>query len=119
MERPLKQLLGFRVIVDQLASHSHAQNVVAELKARGVSDLLIIADDAVSLGVYATEAAAKRRVEQIQSLGVSPSVEPRHKVTQGWFLKVASDTSTPLTTLFPQTFAGQRLTAAACATSTL
>lgn len=78
---------------------SWVQDTVDELTARRISDIAIIhLDDGrytVSLGVFSEEPRAKRRQAQFESMGYTPIVVDRFKVTTEFWIDVKADTSSP------------------------
>ena len=70
------------VFVPAAASRQAAQQKVAELRKLGVSDLFIVQEEgfrnAISLGVFRSQEAARNRLEQLRASGVrSAQVGPR------------------------------------------
>ena len=70
----------YRVYLPPLESRSSASEKMRELQEKGVHDIAVVLSgalrNAVSLGIYAREANAKRRVAQIEALGYAPVLEP-------------------------------------------
>jgi SPOR domain len=70
---------GWWVYVPPLASRQDANQRVAELRRAGVTDLFVIPDDvklrnAISLGVFRSEDAAKGHLEALRKRGVNDAV---------------------------------------------
>ena len=70
----------YRVYLPPFESRSGAREKLRELSGKGVRDVAVILSgalkNAVSLGVYAREANASRRVARLEALGYAPVVEP-------------------------------------------
>lgn len=80
---------GWRVFVPPLPSRAEAQALADRMTAAGVEDLLVMADgseaNAVALGRYRSEDAAKRRQAALQAAGFTAQVAPLGDVAaQGW-----------------------------------
>lgn len=69
-----------RVYLPPFESRSGAKAKLRELQGKGVHDVAVVLrgdlKNAVSLGVYASEANAKRRTAQLEALGYAPVLEP-------------------------------------------
>ena len=69
----------YRVFLPPFQSRSSARGKMRELQEKGVSDVAVVLSgalkNAVSLGVYAGEANAKRRMAQLEALGYTPVLE--------------------------------------------
>ena len=84
---------GFWVYIPPLASRQLALQKAGELKRLGVDDYFVIADDAkwrnaVSLGVFKTEDAAKARLADLRARNVRSAIVGARETPQGrtWFL---------------------------------
>jgi len=80
---------GWRVFLPPLPSRAEAQATVEHMRAAGLDDLLVIADgseaNAIALGRYRGEDAAKRRQAALQKAGFAAQIAPLGEVaTQGW-----------------------------------
>ncbi len=75
-----QRVKDYRVYLPPVESREAADTVLSELRQKGVSDIAVIPKgvrkNAVSLGIYAREANASRRVERMEALGYTPVVEP-------------------------------------------
>ncbi|MDE0382035.1 MAG: tetratricopeptide repeat protein [Rhodospirillales bacterium] len=71
---------SYRVYLPPLESRSSAREKMREVQEQGVHDIAVVLSgalrNAVSLGVYAREANAKRRMAQLEGLGYAPVLEP-------------------------------------------
>jgi hypothetical protein len=78
---------------------SRAQETVDELNTRRISDVAVIRLDdgryTVSLGVFSEEPRARRRQAQFESMGYTPIIVDRFKVTAEFWIDVKADTSSP------------------------
>ena len=78
--RTRERVKNYRVYLPPFESRNAADKVLSELREEGVSDIAVIAKgarkNAVSLGIYAREANAARRVVGLEALGYEPVVEP-------------------------------------------
>ena len=78
--RTRERVKNYRVYLPPFESRKAAEAALAELREEGVSDIAVIAKgarkNAVSLGIYAREANAARRVVRLEALGYEPVVEP-------------------------------------------
>ena len=78
--RTRERVKDYRVYLPPFESRKAADKVLSELREEGVSDIAVIAKgarkNAVSLGIYAREANAARRVVGLEALGYEPVVEP-------------------------------------------
>ena len=73
---------GYWAYVPPLKSRAEAEQKAAELKKRGAGELFLIQDDshwrnAISLGMFSTEAAAKAYVEELRKKGIRSAVAGR------------------------------------------
>ena len=82
-ERQAEEATGWWVVIPPLANRQAALQKVAELKRLGIDEYFIVQDDtrfrfAISLGIFRTEEAAQKRLEQLQGRGVRAArVGPR------------------------------------------
>ena len=78
-QRRQEDVAGFWVYVPPLASRQAATQKAAEFKRLGVDDYFVVPDDpkwrnAVSLGVFKTEEAAKARLAALRAKGVRSAI---------------------------------------------
>jgi len=83
------QASGWRVFTPPLPSRPEAQALAERMVAAGFEDLLVMADgseaNAIALGRYRSEVAARRRQAALQAAGFTAQVAPLGDVTmQGW-----------------------------------
>ncbi len=93
-QRKQEDAAGFWVYIPPLASRQAAAQKAAELKRLGVDDYFIVPDDpkwrdAISLGVFKTEDAAKARLAALRAKGVkSATVAAREAQTGKTYFQV-------------------------------
>ena len=80
---------GWRVFAPPLPSREEAQALAGRMTAAGIDDLLVMSDgsdaNAIALGRYRNEDAARRRQAALQAAGFTAQVAPLGDVTtQGW-----------------------------------
>ncbi len=61
---------GYWVFIPPLATKAVTTSTAATLRKQGVKDLLVLNDNSISLGVFGTEEAATRHLEQLEIKGV-------------------------------------------------
>ncbi len=75
-----ERVKDYRVYLPPFESRKAADAALGDLREKGVSDIAVIPKgarkNAVSLGIYAKEANASRRVARLEELGYAPVVEP-------------------------------------------
>ncbi len=75
-----ERVKDYRVYLPPFESRKAADAALGDLSEKGVSDIAVIPKgarkNAVSLGIYAKEANASRRVARLEELGYAPVVEP-------------------------------------------
>ena len=113
-----QRLIGHRVFVPPFENAQLADAQIAELKTKGIIDVMRINTppevNAISLGVYTAKQAAERRVEQMRNLGVEASIQPRYRDTIAWLLSVVSVGKPIDKTAFRQKFSEQALSTVDC-----
>jgi len=105
---------GFWVYIGPLASRQVATQKATELKRMGVDDYFVVPDDpkwrnAISLGVFKTEEAAKARLEAVRAKGVkTATIGPRDTQLSKTYFQVreANSTLTAKLNELKQGFAG-------------
>jgi hypothetical protein len=78
-QRQQEDVAGFWVYIPPAASRPAAMQKASELKRLGVDDYFVVSDDpkwrnAISLGLFKTEEAAKARLEGVRAKGVKNGV---------------------------------------------
>jgi hypothetical protein len=71
VERRIEEVSRYWVYVPAARDRRTAEASVAQLKRQGVTDLSVRPDNAISLGVFSTEDAARRFLASLQAKGVS------------------------------------------------
>lgn len=98
-----------------------AETLVANLKKTGVKDVSVLADNAVSLGVYSTEEAARKVVAELQAkaqslvkdLQVTPrNAQPREAI---FTVKEPDTTMVARLTIMQRDYEGSTVKAVTCA----
>lgn len=88
VERAAAGVRGWRVLLPPLSSRAEADAVAARIGAAGFSDFLVLrqgADaNAVALGLYQSEAAARRRAGALRAAGFDVRAEPVGATLQPW-----------------------------------
>ena len=81
-----EKVKDYRVYLPSFESRMAADAALGELREKGVSDIAVIPKgvrkNAVSLGIYAREANASRRMAGLEELGYAPVVEPNSMTVQ-------------------------------------
>ena len=70
IERRIEEITRHWVYIPATRDRRGAENRMAELRRQGVADLSIRPDNAISLGVFSSEEAARRFLSQLESKGV-------------------------------------------------
>lgn len=77
---PTRAARGWKVFLPPLASREAAQAEAARLRAAGVRDLFVLAEgedaNAIALGRFGSEDGARRRLAELQALGVQAQAAP-------------------------------------------
>lgn len=117
--REEQRQLGYRVYLPPLESRVAAAVQIERMKGEGITDIVRISDgeldDGIALGVYRTEAAARRRAAKIRASGYQPDVAPRYESRETWVLDVkleAGAAADPAT--FAQSFPNLHLEETPC-----
>ena len=91
-QRRQEDVSGYWVYIGPLASRQSAQQKAGELKRLGVDDYFIVSDEskwrnAVSLGIFKTEDAAKARLAALRAKGVRSAAVGARETQPGktWF----------------------------------
>ena len=74
-ERRVEEITRHWVFVPAARDRRIAETTVAEIRRRGVNDVSLRPDNAISLGVFSTEEAARRFLASIESKGVKGAEE--------------------------------------------
>jgi hypothetical protein len=88
-EVPVGKPTGWRVYMPPLASTDAARAMSDRLVAAGLDDLFIMPSgpdkDGIALGRFGNEAAARRRLAQVEAAGFTAQVAPLGEVrVEGW-----------------------------------
>ena len=99
MQRKQEDVAGFWVYVPPLASRQVATQKASEFRRLGVDEYFVVSDDpkwrnAISLGVFKTEEAAKARLDAVRAKGVkSASIGARETQFSKTYFQVREATS--------------------------
>lgn len=85
------------VTLSPMKDISEASDKYNEIKSKGIKDIMIVREgdftNAISLGIYSTQAAVNRRLLEMKSQGYQAVVVPRYNKSFEWVdVKVASGT---------------------------
>jgi len=69
-ERRVEEITRFWVFIAATRDRKNAENTMANLRKQGVTDMSIRPDNAISLGVFSTEDAARRFMTSLEAKGV-------------------------------------------------
>jgi hypothetical protein len=75
VERRVEEITRHWVFVAPARDRRAAEATIAELKRRGINDVSIRPDNAISLGVFSTEEAARRYLASVEAKGFSGAEE--------------------------------------------
>lgn len=117
LEHPLEDVSRYWVFVPPAADRRTAEASVTQLKRLGVGDVSIRPDNAISLGVFSSEDAARRFLASLASRGVrGAQVGPFTREVRGVTMLVREpDTETVARlTILQRDFPGSSLHAVAC-----
>jgi SPOR domain len=115
-QRTQQDVSGYWVYMPPLGSRKAAAQKASELKHLGVQDYFIVSDDtkwhdAISLGVFKTEDAAKARLEVLRAKGVRTAIVGAHETTVKTYFEVHDADPTVVAKLnqIKQGFSGSEL----------
>lgn len=119
--RDLQTTASYWVYIPPLPGRREADRKLSELKALGVSDYFLVQDggkwhNAISLGVFKTEEAAKSRLAALQKKGVRSALagEYSQKATVALVVRDADPSLATRLAALQQDFPGSELKATAC-----
>jgi hypothetical protein len=113
-QRQQEDVAGFWVYIPPLAGRQAAMQKASELKRLGVDDYFVVSDDpkwrnAISLGLFKTEEAAKARLDDMRAKGVKNAVVSAHETQRSktyFQMREASSTLAAKLNELKQGFAG-------------
>lgn len=87
-QRHVEHVSGYWVYIAPMKTHVQVEQKVAQLKERGVEDYFVIQEpgawqNAISLGVFKTEEAAKKYLTKLQGQGVKTATVGERSSKQG------------------------------------
>jgi hypothetical protein len=116
-ERRVEDITRFWVFVPPPSDRRAAENRMAELRKQGVQDLSIRPDNAISLGVFSSEEAARRFLTSIQARGVRGAEQGPFTRELRELVMLVRDPDTELVarlTVMQRDYAGSSLRAVPC-----
>jgi len=120
VERRIEEVSRYWVYVPAARDRRAAEAAVAQLKRQGVSDVSVRPDNAISLGVFSTEDAARRFLASLQAKGVTGAEQaPFTRELRELVLLVRQPDSEVLArlTLLQREYPNSQLRAVACPAS--
>ena len=117
MERRIEEVSRYWVFVPSAKDRKAAENNVANLKKQGIKDVSMLADNAISLGVFSSEEAAARYLGEVQAKGAgNAEMGPRNsQVKEHVFTVREPDTNlVARLTLMQAEYEGSALKAVTC-----
>jgi hypothetical protein len=116
-ERRVEEITRYWVFVPAVRDRRAAENRMAEIRKLGVSDLSIRPDNAISLGVFSTEDAARRFLSSIEAKGVRGAEQGPFTRDLRELVMLVREPDTELVarlTLLQRDFTGSQLRAVPC-----
>jgi len=84
--------IGYWVYLPKFKSWNAARRKVVDLENRGMTDAFIMGrgrmKNAVSLGLFKAEKAAKRRINKLQEMGIAPKLETQYTVDERYWIDI-------------------------------
>lgn len=116
-ERRVEDVSRFWVFVPPTPDRRGAENAIAQIRRLGVNDVSIRPDNAISLGVFSTEEAARRFLASLQAKGVKgaevgPFVKELREVTM--LIREPDTETVARLAILQRDFAASRLRAVPC-----
>lgn len=110
--------VGYRVFIPPLESTAAADVQITRMRTEGVDDIIRISggdlDNGIALGVYRTEAAAKRRITSLEKMGYRPRSARRMRRALVWYVGVVLEPGDRAVTDFSAMFPDYRLREVSC-----
>jgi hypothetical protein len=116
-ERRVEEISRYWVFIPPTSERRAAENRMAELRKQGVQDLSIRPDNAISLGVFSSEEAARRFLTSIQARGVRGAEQGPFTRELRELVMLVRDPDTELVarlTVMQRDYAGSALRAVPC-----
>lgn len=117
VERRVEEITRHWVYVPAARDRRTAEATMTQLRRQGVSDISVRPDNAISLGIFSTEDAARRFLVSLQAKGVTGAEEGPLVKELRELVMLVRDPDTELVsrlTLLQRDFAGSQLRAVAC-----
>ena len=84
--------IGYWVYLPKFKSWNEARRKVVDLESRGMTDAFIMGrgrmKNAVSLGLFKAEIAAKRRINKLQEMGIAPKLETQYTMDEHYWIDI-------------------------------
>ena len=110
--------VGFRVYLPPLESTAAADVQITRMRTEGVEDIIRISggehDNGIALGVYRTEAAANRRIANLEKMGYRPQSALRTRRALVWYVGVVLKPDDSAATDFRARFPDYRMREVSC-----
>ena len=102
---------GYYVLVPAQPSREAAKAIARKLRDKGVRDSWLFSSgplkNAISLGMFSREENARRRLEEIRSLGFAVELQQRHRSLEGYLVHVRGPDTPATRRLLRELTAGQ------------
>ena len=117
LERRIEEVTRHWVYIPPARDRRAAEVMMAQLKRQGVNDMSIRPDNAISLGVFSTEDAARRFLAALETKGVKnaeygPFVKETREITM--LVKEPDTETVARLTLLQREYGGTQLRAVSC-----
>ena len=110
--------IGYRVSIPPLESTAAAEVQITRMRSEGIEDIIRISAgelvNGISLGVYRTEDAARRRMASLETKGYLSKVGTRSRRALVWYVGVVLKANDPSVADFTQRFPDYRIREAGC-----
>ena len=110
--------VGYRVYIPPLESTAATDVQITRMRTEGIEDIIRISggdlDNGIALGVYATAAAAERRIASLETMGYRPEMAERSRRAAVWYVGAVLAPDHPSVVDFPDAFPGFRFREVSC-----
>jgi hypothetical protein len=117
VERRVEEITRYWIFIPPVSDRRSAEVNMAQLRRQGVTEMSIRPDNAISLGVFSTEEAARRYLASLEAKGVKGAESGPFMRDLREIVMLVRDPDTELVarlTLLQREFAGTQLRAVAC-----
>ncbi len=112
------EMLNFQVYAPPLSSRAEAKALFGEMQAAGIRDIALIPRgdlrNGISLGVYSSEANAKRRLTMLREMGYETQYRQRSRTRKMPFVEATALDGIVSPEAFSRAFPGVPITPTAC-----